>query len=611
MINDKNMKPKLILKNVFGYDSFHANQENIIQDLLSGKDALVIMPTGGGKSLCYQIPALILSGVGVIISPLIALMQNQVDMLRQLGLRADFINSTLPIREITVVEQKMHSGKIDLLYAAPERIMMPGFLDTLRQTDIAFFAIDEVHCVSQWGHDFRPEYLQLATLQEEFPKVPRIALTATADPITRKEIIEKLSLQKAEHYIASFDRPNISFRLVLKKDPKKQLDHFLQTKYPDASGIIYCMTRKKVEATTEWLLTKGYKALPYHAGLDSHIRLKHQRRFFNEQGVIVVATIAFGMGIDKPDVRFVVHMDLPKSIESYYQEIGRAGRDGERADALLMYSLGDIVAARKILEMSTGDEAFKRIQQQRFQAMIGFCETADCRRKVLLNYFGETYAGVCKNCDNCNEGVETWDGTIAAQKALSCVYRTGERFGAGYLIDVLLGKKTERILKFGHHKTSTFGIGEELSEPEWRSVFRQLMATGHLAAQMERFGGYSLTDKSYSFLKKKQKIFFRKDAIPSINTQARKAKKAPVKYLESEIDQTLFEILRDLRAKIAKDNGLPAFVIFHDKTLYELVRHLPESLEDMQSIHGIGEQKLKNYGRQFLEVISGHIKSLN
>jgi len=603
-----NTKPKHILKNVFGYDSFHENQESIIQDLLSGKDAMAIMPTGGGKSICYQIPALILSGVGVVVSPLIALMQDQVDALKQLGLHADFINSTQSMRAAAAVEQKMLSGKIDLLYAAPERIMMNGFLNTLKKTDIAFFAIDEAHCVSQWGHDFRPEYLQLALLKEEFPNAPRIALTATADPVTQKEIIEKLSLQEARHYISSFDRPNISFRAALKKDPKKQLDTFLKTNYPGESGIVYCMTRKKVEATAEWLLSKGYDAMPYHAGLDSPTRLKHQRKFFNEQGVIVVATIAFGMGIDKPDVRFVVHMDLPKSIESYYQEIGRAGRDGERADALLMYSLADIVAARKILEMSTGDEAFKRIQQQRFQAMIGFCETADCRRKVLLNYFGETYAGSCKNCDNCNEEVKTWDGTIAAQKALSCVYRTGERFGSGYLIDVLLGKETERILKFSHNRISTFGIGKELGESDWKSVFRQLMAAGYLSAQMERYGGYVLTEAGYAFLKNRENILFRKDTLSGTKKQTPTSRIEQETYLETENEKNLFENLRSLRARIAKDNEIPAYVVFHDKTLYEIVYQLPESLEKMRNVHGIGEQKLKNYGPQFLDVILNHMK---
>ena len=600
--------PQNILKNFFGYDHFLEHQEDIIQDVLNGKDALVLMSTGGGKSICFQIPAMLLPGVGIVVSPLIALMQDQVDALKQLGVRADFINSTLSMNAVRAVEQKMLSHKIDLLYVAPERVMMPDFLNTLKRADIALFAIDEAHCVSQWGHDFRPEYLELSMLPEEFPDVPRIALTATADSVTRNEIVKKLRLENAGKYISSFDRPNISYRVVLKQNPKKQLDNFLKTEYPGASGIVYCLTRKSVETTADWLVDRGYTALPYHAGMDGDLRLKHQRRFLNEEGVIIVATIAFGMGIDKPDVRFVVHMDLPKSLESYYQETGRAGRDGQKSDALLIYGLSDIVSMRKILEGSSGNDEFKRIQLQRFQAMMGYCEVPDCRRQVLLNYFGESYKRPCGNCDNCNLPVDTWDGTIAAQKALSCVYRTGERFGAAYLTDVLLGRETQRIINFGHHGVSTFGIGTELNELEWKSVFRQLLAAGYLYAEMDSYGGYRLAEKSRLVLKKKQKVLFRKDPFPEVKTRVHKIKSEAVTALETDGDKELFEKLRSLRAKIAKEKELPAFVIFHDRTLYEIVNHLPGSLADMQKIHGIGESKLKNYGWQFLDAVLTHIE---
>ncbi len=599
--------PQNILKNFFGYDYFLEHQEEIIQDVVRGKDALVLMPTGGGKSICFQIPAMILPGVGIVVSPLIALMQDQVDALKQLGIRADFINSTLSMNAVRAVEQKMLSHKIDLLYAAPERIMMPDFLNTLKRADLALFAIDEAHCVSQWGHDFRPEYLELSRLSDEFPNVPRIALTATADPVTRKEIIDKLHLKNAGKYISSFDRPNISYQVMLKHNPKQQLDKFLKTKYPDASGIVYHLTRKSVESTAHWLAGRGYTALPYHAGMDSDLRLKHQRRFLTEEGVIIVATIAFGMGIDKPDVRFVVHMDLPKSLESYYQETGRAGRDGQKSDALLIYGLSDIVSMRKILQGSSGNDEFKRIQLQRFQAMMGYCEVPDCRRQVLLNYFGESYERPCGNCDNCNLPVDTWDGTIAAQKALSCVYRTGERFGAAYLTDVLLGRETERIINFGHDRVSTFGIGTDLSDLEWKSVFRQLLAAGYLHVEMDRHGGYRLAEKSDSVLKSKQKVFFRKDPFPLAGTREPKAGGKAAVTLERSEDQELFGRLRSLRAETASEAGVPAFVIFHDKTLYELVNHLPKTLADMRMIHGIGEAKLENYGELFLGAILTYI----
>ena len=459
--------PQEILKKYFGYDSFRGHQKDIIEHLISGNDAFVLMPTGAGKSLCYQIPAMARAGVGIVISPLIALMQDQVDALHQLGVRASFINSTLSMGEIRSIEQKTILGDIDLLYVAPERLTTSNFMKLLERTKIALFAIDEAHCVSQWGHDFRPEYLQLSILPEQFPKIPRIALTATADSVTRRDILFKLNLNKSKEFLSSFDRPNIHYRVVIKQNAKTQLDNFLKTYHSGDSGIVYCLTRKKVESTAKWLAEKGYKALPYHAGLDDSLRKKHQRRFLDEESVIIVATIAFGMGIDKPDVRFIAHLDLPKNIESYYQETGRAGRDGQNADAWLAYGLSDIVAVGRILDNSNGPEEFKRIQRQRLQSMTGYCESVNCRRQVLLNYFDESYPKPCGNCDNCNDKVEIWEGAVAAQKAMSCIYRTGQRFGAQYLIDVLLGKENERITRFKHNKISTFGIGGELNENEW------------------------------------------------------------------------------------------------------------------------------------------------
>lgn len=605
-MNHKN--PKNILKTYFGFDNFLKFQEEIIQNLIAGKDALVLMPTGGGKSICYQIPSMIRSGVGIVISPLIALMQNQVDALQQLGIKAEFINSTLSINAIRKIEQKMISGDIDLLYVAPERLMTERFQQILKQTPLAIFAIDEAHCVSQWGHDFRPEYLELAILPKLFPKTPRIALTATADTITRSDIITKLELENAEQYIDSFDRKNIFYRVVLKENPKAQLDKFLKTEHSKDSGIVYCLTRKKVETTAKWLSGKGYKALPYHAGMDNMARLNHQRRFLKENGVIIVATVAFGMGIDKPNVRFVAHLDLPKNIESYYQETGRAGRDGKKANAWLAYGLADIVAVHKLLDTSTGNEEFKRIQQQRLQAMLGYCETPSCHRQVLLNYFGESYPDICENCSNCFEKVETWDGTVVAQKALSCVARTGQRFGVGYLIDVLLGKKSERINKFGHDEISTFGIGKELDEKEWKSVFRQLIAIGYLKINMDRYGGFHLSDKCLPVFKNKQKVLLRKDPIP-LKTQ--KKSTSPSDFsdeFKTDYSKELWDKLRELRLEIARNAAMPSYVIFHDKTLVEIVHSLPQSLNEFSELHGVGEAKLKNYGERFLDVVTNHIQ---
>jgi ATP-dependent DNA helicase RecQ len=601
------ISPQDILKKYFGYDSFRGHQRDIIEHLISGNDAFVLMPTGAGKSICYQIPAMLRPGVGIVISPLIALMQDQVDALHQLGVRASFINSTLSMGEIRSIEQKTISGDIDLLYVAPERLTTSNFMNLLERTKIALFAIDEAHCVSQWGHDFRPEYLQLSILPEQFPKIPRIALTATADSVTRRDILLKLNLKKSKEYISSFDRPNIFYRVVIKQNAKTQLDNFLKTDHSGDSGIVYCLTRKKVESTAKWLSEKGYKALPYHAGLDDSLRKKHQRRFLDEESVIIVATIAFGMGIDKPDVRFIAHLDLPKNIESYYQETGRAGRDGQNADAWLAYGLSDIVAVGRILDNSNGSEEFKRIQRQRLQSMTGYCESVSCRRQVLLNYFDESYPKPCGNCDNCNDKVEIWEGAVAAQKAMSCVYRTGQRFGAQYLIDVLLGKENERIIRFKHNKISTFGIGGELNENEWKSVFRQLIAAGYIEVDMTGYGGFSLPEKGLIALKKKENIPLRKDPLQSKMTQSKTPKTHFINSLVTQDSEALWEDLRSLRLEIARDKGIPPFVIFHDKTLAEIVSRLPQTLDELSGIYGVGQKKLETYGKQFLDVVINHV----
>ena len=606
MLKDqKTITPKEILVNYFGYSSFRNYQEEIINQLLSGRDSMVLMPTGGGKSICYQIPSLIRPGTGIVISPLIALMHDQVVSLRQIDIKADFLNSTLDSSEAMTVKERLISGESDLLYVSPERVMRPDFLEMLNQIQIALFAIDEAHCVSQWGHDFRPEYLKLSILEEHFPDVPRIALTATADSITRKEILEKLKLSNAAVYISSFDRPNIRYRVGLKENIRTQLKNFLIREHSANSGIVYCMSRKKVESTAEWLSSEGYNAFPYHAGLKKSIRTENQRRFLTEDKVIIVATIAFGMGINKPDVRFVAHLDLPSSLECYYQETGRAGRDGEKADAWMVYSLGDVVALRNLMENSQGDEQYKRIQNQRLNALLGYCETAQCRRQVLLNYFGENLAEPCGNCDTCLDPLETWNGSVAAQKALSCIFRTGQMFGAGYLIDVLLGKQNERIARFGHDKASTFGIGKELSSQEWKSVYRQLIAAGMIKIDMDRKGGFRLANESRPILKGEQKIFFRRDPIPIKHRPQKRSQK-----VQSEtITLPLFDELRKLRLQIARDSELPPYMIFHDSTLIDMINQMPTTQEEMSLVSGIGRKKLERYGKQFLDILIQHSKN--
>lgn len=585
-----------ILNNTFGYETFRHNQSGIIAALLEGQDALALMPTGGGKSLCYQIPALIRPGVGVVISPLIALMQDQVDALTQLSLNAAFLNSTLDMGSIRATEQALLAGELDLLYIAPERLLNERTLSLLEQVPLALFAIDEAHCVSQWGHDFRKDYQRLSILQERFPGVPRIALTATADERTRQEIIEQLGLQSAAIFINSFDRPNIRYALSEGQNAKEALWQFLLREHPSDAGIIYCLSRKRVEQVADWLSTKGRKALPYHAGLSDAERRNNQSRFLREDGVIIVATIAFGMGIDKPDVRFVAHLNLPKSVEAYYQETGRAGRDGEPANAWMAYGLQDVITLRQFTQSSDSEDQFKRVAHHKLEAMLGLCELTGCRRQALLAYFGEVLPEPCGNCDNCLQPPETWDAQEAARKALSCVYRTGQRFGVNYVVDVMRGKEDDRIQRFGHDRLSTFGIGADLSISEWRSLFRQLIAQGYLDIDVAGHGSLRLTEKSRPLLRGEQGLMLRRQRKVEKEKSKRERKLSGLRAF----DRPLFESLRALRLELAEAQGVPPYVIFHDATLTELARRRPASLHEMATISGVGESKLARYGQQFL-----------
>ncbi|MCF6211681.1 MAG: DNA helicase RecQ [Gammaproteobacteria bacterium] len=588
-----------ILESVFGYDAFRHSQADVIAALLDGGDVLTLMPTGGGKSLCYQIPALVRGGCGVVVSPLIALMQDQVDALRQLGIRAAYLNSTLDAATARSTEQALLAGELDMLYVAPERLLTDRMLDLLDRSTVSLFAIDEAHCVSQWGHDFRPEYQRLSVLHERFPTVPRIALTATADARTREEIIQQLQLQQAAVFVNSFDRPNIHYAISEGANPREQLWRFLEREHAKDAGIIYCLSRKKVEATAEWLTAKGRTALPYHAGLPADQRQQHQQRFLREEGVIVVATIAFGMGIDKPDVRFVAHLNLPKSIEAYYQETGRAGRDSLPANAWMAYGLQDIITLRQMVLGGEGAEQYKRIASNKLDAMLGLCELIACRRQALLGYFGETLAEPCGNCDNCRTPPETWDGTETAQKALSCVYRSGQRFGVAYLVDVLLGKADERIQRNGHDRISTFGIGEGLSGPEWRGVFRQLLAQGYLQTDLDGYGTLRLTEKCRPVLRGETTVQLRRQRKPE---KVKKPRAAAAVDLDP-LDQPLYEALRERRTALAQEQGVPPYVIFHDSTLREMAALRPQNLRELHTVSGIGEQKLERYGEIFLAVI--------
>ncbi len=595
-----------LLRRVFGYDSFRGQQLQIIEHVIAGGDALVLMPTGGGKSLCYQIPALVRPGTGVVISPLIALMQDQVDAMVHLGVRAGFLNSTQDMGQRRQVESDFLAGELDLLYLAPERLRMEPTMRLLDRGAASLFAIDEAHCVSQWGHDFRPDYLELSALHERWPQVPRIALTATATQTTTAEIVTRLNLASARHFVASFDRPNICYRIAPKNDPRRQLLQLLRTEHAGEAGIVYCLTRGSVEQTAEFLTGNGIGALPYHAGLDTRTRAANQARFLREDGLAMVATIAFGMGIDKPDVRYVAHLDLPKSVEGYYQETGRAGRDGLPSTAWLAYGLADVVQQRKLIDASEGSEAHRRRLSARLDAMLALCETVECRRSQLLGYFGEASAA-CGNCDTCLEPPQSWDGTVAAQKVLSAVFRLqrerGQKFGAGHVIDILLGKKTDKVIQHDHASLTVFGIGTELRATQWRGVVRQLLARGLLAVEGD-YGTLTLTDASTAVLRQQRQVLLRSEPerAPRAAKTARPRRGEQVEMPAAAAG--VFEQLRAWRAGVAKEQGVPAYVIFHDATLREIAATRPASLADLGRVSGIGETKLARYGQQVLDALA-------
>src|SRR5262245_20831259 len=595
-------QPLDILRTVFGFDAFRGHQAEIIDHVTDGGDALVLMPTGGGKSLCYQIQALCREGVAIVVSPLIALMRDQVEALKQLGVRAAALNSSIPFSQSMQIERQMKAGEIDIVYVAPERLLTDPFLDLLDRCKLALFAIDEAHCVSQWGHDFRPEYLQLAVLHQRYPSVPRIALTATADEPTRRAIRERLQLEEGRVFVAGFDRANIRYRVRMKTNERSQLSEFLSAHQGD-SGIVYCLSRKSVESVAQWLTDRGWTALPYHAGLDKAVRDRHQDRFIKEEGVIVVATIAFGMGIDKPDVRFVAHLDLPKSLEAYYQETGRAGRDGLPAEAFMLYGAGDVTKMRQLIEGSEAPEAQKQIERRKLDALVGFCETAQCRRQVLLSYFGEARDQPCGNCDSCLEPVAQFDGTELAQKALSCVYRTGQRFGAVHVIDVLRGGESEKISKLGHDRLSTYGIGKELSVGEWRAVFRQLVAHGLLTVDVTGHGGLHFGSDCRAVLRGERRGALRGGTLRK--SRPRRSMKTDGDTGDMPVRGALFEALRAKRLALAMAQGVPPYVIFHDSTLIAMAAAKPRDLDALALVHGVGEAKLTRYGAEFLATIAG------
>jgi len=595
-----------VLQRVFGHAAFRGEQSAIVAHVAAGHDALVLMPTGGGKSMCYQVPALLRDGVAIVVSPLIALMQDQVDALLQSGVRAAYLNSTLDGETAQRVERELLAGELDLLYVAPERLLTPRFLSLLDRAPLSLFAIDEAHCVSQWGHDFRREYRELTILHERWPHVPRIALTATADPPTQREIAERLQLEDARRFVSSFDRPNIRYTVVQKENAKRQLLDFVQAHRGEA-GIVYCLSRRKVEETAEYLAGQGIDAIPYHAGMDSELRAANQRRFLRSDGVVVVATIAFGMGIDKPDVRFVAHTDLPKSIEGYYQETGRGGRDGEPADAWMCYGLGDLVLLRQMIEQSESGDERKRLEHRKLDSLVGYCETMRCRRQVLLANFGEDYAAKgagqpCGNCDNCLDPPAAWDATVPAQKALSCVYRSGQRFGAAHIIDILRGSESERIRQFGHDQLSTYGVGTDVDARVWKSVLRQLVAQGLLDVDAEGYGGLRLTEASRGVLKGETQVMLRKPT--NTKERARTTRAATGADIDlAPADRPLFESLRALRGRLAREQNVPAYVIFHDATLREIARLRPISHGQLGGIGGVGAGKLERYGDAVLETV--------
>ena len=603
-----------VLRTTFGYQNFRGQQAAVIENVLNGGDTLVLMPTGGGKSLCFQVPALVRKGTAVVVSPLIALMQNQVDRLKELGVRAAYLNSSQSPAAARDVERMLRAGELDLIYVAPERLTMDSCIALLKAVDVSLFAIDEAHCISQWGHDFRSDYLQLSFIVDEFPSVPVIALTATADERTRQEIINRLRLRSARIFVSSFNRPNIQYRVTEKTTAKDQLLEFIKKEHPEDAGIVYCLSRKTVEATAKWLVQKGVKAIPYHAGLTTGVREKNLSKFLKDEGVVVVATIAFGMGIDKPDVRFVAHIDLPKNIEAYYQETGRAGRDGEAATAWMVYGIQDAIMLRKMASQGDGSAAFKRIEAQKIQALLGYCELTTCRRQALLQYFGEESQGSCGNCDACMAPIASWDATVEAQKALSCIHRTGQRFGVGHLIDVLLAKPSDKIQSLKHDEVSTYGIGKDHSEGVWRSVYRQLVARD--LVKVDDYGSLALTEKSRPVLRGEEKIFLRtvsakesKSRSKSKSKRAGASKHSPVKTFISNRSSPgggLFKALSALRLELAKKQDLPSYCIFHNATLEEMARLKPKTKSELLEISGVGAAKLEKYGQVFIDVINQH-----
>ncbi len=591
-----------ILKSHYGYDQFRFRQAEIVQTLMDGGDTLVLMPTGGGKSVCYQIPSILRDGVGIVISPLIALMQDQVNALNTQGIRASFLNSSLTFEARQAVEQSLRDGCLDLLYVSPERLSTGDFFNLLGSIKIALFAIDEAHCVSQWGHDFRADYLRLKVLHESFPEVPRIALTATADRRTREEIVQQLGLQNASRFVHSFDRPNIFYRISEGQNNRQRLWQFIEDNHADDAGIVYCLSRKNVESVADWLAAKGRVALPYHAGMSNEQRALHQNRFLVEEGVIMVATIAFGMGIDKPDVRFVAHLNMPRTIEAYYQETGRAGRDGSPANAWLAYGVKDVINLRMVNQQSEADEGHKIQQHHKLEAMLGLCEQVGCRRQTLLAYFDEVIEHPCGHCDNCLQPPSTWDATEAARKALSCVYRTGQRFGINYVIDILLGKSDHRIEHNGHHRLSTWGIGQDLSSKQWRSLFRQLLAFAYLETDSNLHGGLRLTQLAKPLLSGNANLHLRE-----VSESSGKSRQGSRRIVIEQTNQPLFERLRKLRKTLADENGVPPYVIFHDRTLHEMAAIQPLDIEQLAEINGVGEKKIDRFGRIFLREIEDFV----